>query len=131
MELQTPPRIRIVDDMPDIRLMMAQYLAHHGYQTATANDGRDALDQIGLMWPDLMLVDLWMPRLNGIETLEAIRLLPQGATLPVIAFTAHAMAAEREEALSCGFNSVITKPVELPLLRQTIQTLLHQNSLIP
>ena len=63
--MQTPPRILIVDDMVDIRLMMSQYLAHHGYQTTTANDGRDALDQIALMWPDLMLVDLWMPRMNG------------------------------------------------------------------
>ena len=129
--MNVTPRLLVVDDTVDIRLMIARYLTHQGYQTTTAVDGMDALDQLRQSWPDLVLLDLSMPRMNGWETLKAIRTLPRGTSLPVIAITAHAMMADRERALASGFNGFITKPLAFDILLQMIDTLLLRSRSFP
>jgi CheY-like chemotaxis protein len=124
--MNMPPRILIVDDNGDIRNLLDRYLSGEGYQTVMAKDGLDALHQIGQMRPDLVLLDIAMPRLDGWKSLIAIRRMSEGLSIPVIALTAHAMSTDRDRALQYGFNAFITKPLSFSTLLQTIDTLLHQ-----
>lgn len=117
-------RILVADDNDASRELIREVLEMSGYDVIEATDGRDAVDRARESSPDLVLVDIQMPRLDGFGVLRELRAEPRLARLHVVALTAFAMQGDRERALNAGFDGYITKPVEIALLRQEIKKLL-------
>ena len=104
------PLVLIVDDYEEGREICAEYLAFRGYGVLTAEDGIEALEKCRKYHPDVILMDLSLPRLDGWETTRRLKSDPETADIPVIALTAHALSSAREKALEAGCDEVVTKP---------------------
>jgi CheY-like chemotaxis protein len=102
--------VLIVDDYEEGREICAEYLAFRGYGVLTAEDGIEALEKCRKYHPDVILMDLSLPRLDGWETTRRLKSDPETADIPVIALTAHALSSAREKALEAGCDEVVTKP---------------------
>jgi CheY-like chemotaxis protein len=126
--MSKPALILIVEDSQDIRNVLMRLLQHNGYQVAVMSNGQEAVAYIRTQLPDLVLLDLSMPLLDGWETLKAIRALPGGGHLPVIAVTAHATASDRERVFAHGFDAYVTKPLEFRSFLETVKTALQSSS---
>jgi CheY-like chemotaxis protein len=113
-------RVLVVDDKAGSRELIRTVLESGGYEVREAEDGRAAINLAKQISPDLILLDLQMPSLNGFEALQELRADPGCERIPVIALTASAMQGDREKALAAGFNSYITKPVKLAELRAEV-----------
>lgn len=113
-------RVLIAEDKATSRELLRNILEPRGYEIVEAIDGLDALGKASEHQPDLILLDLHMPQLNGMEVLARLRADPRFRSTPVIALTASAMHGDREKALAAGFNSYLTKPVSLEVLRTEI-----------
>lgn len=103
-------RIAIVEDNPDNRLL-ARALLEDRYDCIEYESGIEALDGMERDVPALVLLDISLPGMDGVETLQHIRANPALRHLPVIALTAHAMAGDREKYIAAGFNDYVTKPI--------------------
>ncbi len=114
--------ILLVDDEPDNIEVVAESLEFYGMSVRTAENGRIALEALMDWLPDLILMDLSMPVMDGWETLRALRADPQTQTIPVLAFSAHAIIGDAERALSAGFNGYLTKPVNVPTLLKDLRS---------
>ena len=117
-------RILIADDKATSRELLRTVLERQGYAIIEAADGEEALQKARAESPDLILLDLQMPRRTGYEVLLELRSDPRHAALPIIAITASAMQGDRERALAAGFTGYLTKPVALAQLRSQIHSLL-------
>jgi CheY-like chemotaxis protein len=117
-------RILIVDDNAPSRELIRTVLEKSGYVVNEAADGREGVRLAREVRPDLILMDLQMPALDGFGTLEEIRGDPRFADLPIVALTANAMQGDREKALGAGFTSYLSKPVKLAVLRTELARLL-------
>lgn len=106
------PTILIAEDSADIREILLRLLQRSGYHVIAVTNGQDALAQCQRQLPDLVLLDLSMPLLNGWDTLAAIRQLPGGAATRIVAVTAHAMHQDREAVFAQGFDGYVAKPLE-------------------
>jgi two-component system cell cycle response regulator DivK len=104
------PLILVVDDFEDNREMYAQYLRFNGYRVAEAVDGLDALTKAAALRPDLIVMDLSLPRLDGWEATRRLKKDPVTSGIPVVALTGHALAGHDEGARSAGCDSFVTKP---------------------
>lgn len=102
--------ILIVDDDPDNRAIAAAILQANGYTVTLAVNGIEGLECAGRIKPDLILLDLSMPKLDGWSTVKQLRTIPGLKTIPVIAFTAHAMTGDEQRAIKAGCDDYITKP---------------------
>ncbi len=118
------PTVLVVEDTADVRFVLAHMLERAGYRVLQANNGEQALGLLADRLPDLVLMDLAMPRLDGWSALARLRQLAGGAALPVIAVTAHAMPGDRERAIERGFDEYVTKPLDLPGLLALVARLL-------
>jgi CheY-like chemotaxis protein len=116
--------VLVVEDTADVRFVLAHMLERAGYRVLQANNGEQALGLLADRLPDLVLMDLAMPRLDGWSALARLRQLAGGAALPVIAVTAHAMPGDRERAIERGFDEYVTKPLDLPGLLALVARLL-------
>jgi CheY-like chemotaxis protein len=116
-------RVLIVDDSPVTRELVRDILETSGHEIIEAADGISALQQIEEKRPQVVLLDIEIPRLDGYAVVRRIRQDPRFADLRIAAFTAHAMTNERERALQAGFNDYITKPVRPAVLRTLISRL--------
>lgn len=116
--------ILLVEDNELNRDMLTRRLNRKGFEVRTAGDGQQALDEIARQMPDIVLLDMDLPVLNGWETSAAIRADAAMADLPVIALTAHAMTGDKQKALEAGCNDYATKPVDFPDLLEKINHLL-------
>lgn len=103
-------RIALVEDNPDNRLLV-QAMIGDRYDIDEYESGPDALAGIGRSLPDVVLLDISLPGMDGVDVLGQLRADPRTAALPVIALTAHAMTGDRERFLASGFNGYITKPI--------------------
>lgn len=117
-------KILLVEDSAAIRSMLVRLLKYNNYEVIEAMNGQDALANIKNDAPALVLLDLSMPVMDGWTTLRAIRTLPIGVNLPVIALTAHAMNGDREAAIEYGFDAYVTKPIDIPAFLHTLTRLL-------
>ena len=117
-------RILLVEDNELNRDMLSRRLQRRGFQVTTAIEGEGAIEQAKTMKPDLILMDMGLPGLNGWDATRRLKADPETAPIPVVALTAHAMSGDREQALSAGCNAFETKPVELDRLLNTIHRLL-------
>ena len=115
------PKILLVEDNEMNRDMLSRRLARRGYEVVIALDGQQGIDLAGSAQPDLILMDMSLPVVDG---WEATRRVKAGATtkhIPVIALTAHAMAGDREQALAAGCDDYDTKPIDLARLLPKIE----------
>ena len=113
-------KILYVEDHPAQRDIMAQMLELSGYQVAVAADGVEGVEQAHAWNPDLILMDLRMPRMDGFEAIQVLRSDPATASIPIIAISAWASAKHKDRALEAGANEHFTKPVDLSRLIETI-----------
>jgi len=118
-------KILIADDKATSRELLRTVLERQGYAITEAADGEEALQKALAETPDLILLDLQMPRRTGYEVLVELRKDPRHAELPIIALTASAMQGDREKALAAGFTGYMAKPVALVHLRAEVQRLLQ------
>jgi two-component system, sensor histidine kinase and response regulator len=109
-------RLLLVEDNPLNQEVALQLLQDAGLQADLAQDGQDAVARVTAQAYDLVLMDVQMPRLDGLDATRAIRALPDRAGLPILAMTAGAQAEDRAECLAAGMNDVITKPVDPEVL---------------
>ncbi len=119
--------ILVAEDDPASRELMREILEAGGYRVLEACNGGEALQKMGEMEPDLVLLDIQMPGLDGFAVLRQLRQNPRYATLRVVALTAYAMGGDREKVLAAGFDAYLTKPVDVTALRAQIQQLLTQS----
>jgi len=109
----TAHRVLVVEDEEDNMNLFVQILHFHGCEALQARDGREAITVAQRELPDLILMDLSLPALDGWEATKAIKGIPELAGIPVVALTAHAMVGDREKALSAGCDGYISKPIEV------------------
>lgn len=118
-------KILIAEDHEVNFTVVKDYLENYGYQIFIARDGSEVLSKAGQILPDIILMDIQMPNLNGLEATRLLRADPRFATVPIIALTAFAMSGDRERCLEAGMNEYLSKPVKLKILEQTIQRFLN------
>ncbi|HWK01703.1 MAG TPA: response regulator [Xanthobacteraceae bacterium] len=118
------PKILIVEDNEMNRDMLSRRLARQGFEIAFALDGKQGVEKALSEMPDLILMDMSLPVMNGWEATEKVKSNPATNGIPVIALTAHAMAEDREKCIAAGCNDFDTKPVDLPRLLEKIKVLL-------
>jgi CheY-like chemotaxis protein len=117
----TKPTILLVEDTQEVTMMIRDYLELAGYKVVTAQDGVDALVQARLARPDLILMDVQMPRMDGLEATRKLRNDPDFRFTPIIALTALAMSNDRERCLAAGMDEYLSKPINLKALVKVIQ----------
>ena len=117
-------RILVADDKATSRELIRAILEKDGYEVMEATDGCEAVLKAQEAPPDLILLDLQMPALDGFGALARLRGDSRFATLPIVAVTASAMQGDRDKAIAAGFTSYITKPVRLAVLRDELARLL-------
>lgn len=118
------PLILLVEDNESNIITFSSYLIAKGYRLITANNGQEAIAIIQTEHPDLILMDIQMPHMDGIEAMQHIRQNPQFTDTPIIAITGLAMTGDRERCLAAGANDYLTKPVKLKEVVTTIQKFL-------
>lgn len=119
-------KILLIEDNDLNRDMLARRLSRHGFQIITAMDGLRGIEMVWTARPDLVLLDMGLPKLDGWQVAAQIRSAPEICTLPVIALTAHAIAGDREKALACGCDDYEAKPVDFSRLLAKINALLER-----
>ena len=105
------PRVLVVDDEAMLADLLSQALRHEGWETDTAKDGLDALAKAASFHPDVVILDVQMPRMDGLETLERLR--ARDPELPVLFLTARDAVADRVQGLRAGADDYVTKPFDL------------------
>jgi CheY-like chemotaxis protein len=120
-------KVLIAEDNAVNRELLRELLELRGYAVMEACNGMEALDQIAKTQPDILLLDLSMPVLDGFGTIEKIRNDPNFKSLPVLAVTAYAMHGDREKILTSGFNGYLSKPINPMALQQELERLLSNN----
>ena len=118
------PKILLVEDNEMNRDMLSRRLARRGFKVEIAVDGQEGLDKASSASPDLILLDMSLPVMDGWEVARRLKADAGTQTIPTIALTAHAMAGDREKALEAGCDEYDTKPVEFKRLLRKIQDLL-------
>jgi len=118
------PRILLVEDNEMNRDMLSRRLERHGYEVVVAVDGGQAVDLAEAVRPDLILMDMSLPVIDGLEATRQLRARDAIKATPIIALTAHAMSSDRQKALEAGCDDYDTKPIDLPRLLAKMQALL-------
>ncbi|HVP46289.1 MAG TPA: response regulator [Bryobacteraceae bacterium] len=117
-------RVLIADDNPVSRELIREILENDDYEVIEAGNGREALEKLREHQPDLALLDIQMPVLDGNAVIREVRADSRFSRLPVAALTAYAMQGDREKALALGFNAYITKPIDISAFRSEVARLL-------
>lgn len=105
------PLVLVVEDFDDGREILAEHLTVHGYRVETASDGAEALDKATALVPDVILMDLSLPLIDGWEVTRRLRQDDRTRHVRIIALTAHVLDREKRRAVDAGCNEVVTKPV--------------------
>jgi CheY-like chemotaxis protein len=117
-------RILLVEDNEMNRDMLSRRLERRGYEVIVAVDGEEGVARARADAPDVVLMDLSLPGIDGWEATRQLKAAQETRSIPVLALTAHAMAGDREKALEVGCDEFDTKPVDLPRLLAKIEGLL-------
>jgi CheY-like chemotaxis protein len=121
-------KILVVEDNEENWDMISRRLQRRGYLVVHAADGQEAVDLAAHERPDLILMDVSLPVLDGLEATRRIRARVETQTIPVIALTAHAMSGDRDRVLQAGCDDYHAKPVELPRLLAQMEALLAKEA---
>ncbi len=117
-------RLLLVDDEPDLVQMVSVRLKAAGYEVSTAYDGQEALDKVKQARPDLMILDLMLPKLDGYKVCRLLKFDERTKSIPILIFTARAQVEDVTLATECGADAYLTKPFEAKALLGKIQELL-------
>jgi two-component system, cell cycle response regulator DivK len=107
---EAAPLVLVVDDVDHGREIFAEYLEYRGFRVATAADGLEAMDKAFELRPDIILMDLSLPGIDGWEATRRLKQDERTRAIPIIALTAHALASAHDRAREVGCNAVVTKP---------------------
>lgn len=118
-------KILVVDDNQDSRELVMKILGKKNYHLLEAYDGEDALNKIIAEKPDLVLLDISMPKIDGYEVTRRLKTMEDYKDITVIALTAHAMKGDREKALAAGCKGYITKPINIREFSEQIKQYLQ------
>jgi chemosensory pili system protein ChpA (sensor histidine kinase/response regulator) len=118
------PLVMVVDDSLTVRKVTRRDLEKQGFRVTTAKDGLDAMEQLDVALPDVMLVDIEMPRMNGYELTEKVRSNPRTAHIPIVIITSRAGPKHRQKALELGANAYVTKPYQRADLVEHVRAML-------
>ena len=120
------PLILLVEDHPDNRVLARKLLERAGFRVVEATDGRQALEQVAAIRPDLVLLDMSLPEVDGWTVARTLRQSPDFKDLRIVALTAHAMDGDRERVLEAGCDEFLTKPIEIPKFIPAIRRILER-----
>jgi DNA-binding response OmpR family regulator len=121
-------RVLIVDDEPNIVISLEFLMKREGFEVSVAHDGAEALESIRAERPDLVVLDVMMPKLNGFEVCQAVRADPERAATLIVMLTAKGREAEMNKGLSLGADAYIAKPFSTRDLVARIKSLLGQGA---
>lgn len=121
------PTVLLIEDDRLLRELVAEVLGTSGCRVETAADGAEGLRRARARTPDLILMDLALPGIDGLETTRRLRSDPRTREIPVVALTAHAMAGDRERALAAGFDDYFSKPIDFTGLVSAIGEILEEH----
>lgn len=121
------PKILLVEDNAMNQDMLSRRLKRKGYDVVIASDGAEGLAKTKSDQPDIVLMDMSLPVIDGWEATRRLKVDPMTQNIPVLALTAHAMSGDRQKALDAGCSDYDTKPIELSRLIGKIEALLQQN----
>jgi CheY-like chemotaxis protein len=121
----TAPLILVAEDNPSNLEVLTDYLESKGYHLANALNGREAIQKTLELKPDLILMDIQMPEMDGLQAIRRIRQEASPASVPIIALTALAMPGDRERCLEAGANGYLVKPVHFKELLELMADLLQ------
>jgi two-component system cell cycle response regulator DivK len=121
-------KILVVEDNEENWDMISRRLQRRGYTVVRAADGQEAVEMAARETPDLILMDVSLPVMDGLEATRRIRTRAQTQTTPIIALTAHAMSGDRDRAVQAGCDDYHAKPVELPRLLAQMEALLAKEA---
>ena len=119
-----PPLILLVEDNETNQMLALAVLQRDGYQVELAGSSEEASQRLATARPDLILMDMSLPVMDGWEATRRLKAESATQTIPVIGLTAHAMTGDRDKAMAAGCDDYDTKPVELPRLLEKIEALL-------
>ena len=122
------PKILLVEDNEMNRDMLSRRLQRRGYEVVIAVDGQEGVALAQVEAPDLILMDMSLPVMDGWEATRQLKAASETMAIPVIALTAHAMSGDREKAMDAGCDDYDAKPIELPRLLAKIEALLGKQS---
>lgn len=117
------PRVLLVEDAPFLRYAFGRLLRLHGYEVKEANDGREALDCVHEFRPHLVITDLMMPVMDGVELINRLRSDPETSEVPVVAITADTSAHSENRAREAGAVDFIAKPIDLASLLDRLKAI--------
>jgi len=120
-------KILLVEDNEMNRDMLTRRLQRKGYELVIAADGKEAVRKAQLQTPDLILMDIRLPVMDGWEAMRRIKTVPETQSIPIIALTANAMAGDMEKCMDAGCDDYDTKPIDLPRLLEKMQALLNKS----
>jgi two-component system, cell cycle response regulator DivK len=120
-------KVLVAEDNAVNRELLRELLEIRGYDVSEACDGQEALEKIEQTRPDILLLDIGMPKLDGFGVVRSIRANPGFANLPVLAVTAYAMRGDREEVLKAGFDGYLSKPIDAGALAEEMGRLLGKS----
>ena len=121
-------KVLVVDDEPNILLSLQFLLKQKGYEVRTALNGEEALKALAEMVPDLILLDVMMPKPDGYEVCQQIRATPAWAKIPVVMLTAKGRDVEKEKGMAMGADDYITKPFATQELMAKVQAILESKT---
>ena len=116
-------KVLLVEDAPFLRYAFGRLLRLHGFEVCEANNGHEALAHVNDFRPDLVVTDLMMPVMDGVELIRRLRQDPRTAELPVLAITADASETTGTRVRQAGAADCITKPVDLPILLERLRSI--------
>jgi CheY-like chemotaxis protein len=125
MSPDAAPLVLLADDNEDNRDLYAQYLVFHGWRVESATDGLEAVEKAAALLPDVIVLDLSMPGMDGWEACRRIKAEPRTARIPTIAVTAHAEKSPRERAEAAGCDAYYAKPLAPDKLFSALQSILR------
>ena len=119
-------RILYIEDNPENRLLMRRVLMAEGYVVEEADDGNSGLQKAAESPPDLILIDINLPEIDGYEVTARLKQLPNMMGVPIIAVTANVMKGDREKTLAAGCDGYVQKPIDIDLLPSQIDSFLKK-----
>lgn len=120
-----PKKVLIVEDNEDNRELVVKVLRNKGYEMVEAADGEEALEKAVAERPDLILLDISLPKLDGYEVAKRLKNMEEFQDIPIIAFTAHAMKGDREKVIVAGFEGYISKPINVRELPDQVKSFIR------
>jgi CheY-like chemotaxis protein len=118
-------RILLVEDNPANRLLASSVLERDGFEVVTAESAREAEREIAQHKPDLILMDIQLPEMDGLAFTRRLKADPTTASIPVVAMTAHVMVGDRRDALAAGCAGYIAKPIDTRVLGEQVRSFLQ------